>query len=184
MQYSSTMRRALQLVAAAFAVIGTLCEVNAAAEDVNRSPRPRSFNLVECTLTGIAQPALCGVLDVPENAARPNARTIPLHIAVLPATSARSPANDPIVLLMGGPGEGTIDTAVHYIERLALVHEDRDLLLVDQRGTGRSAALRCELYSADESWATGHSICSRSHTGLELPKCMFVRIPTMCARCI
>jgi pimeloyl-ACP methyl ester carboxylesterase len=48
---------------------------------------------------------------------------------------------------MGGPGEDAIGAASFYVPKLASLLTDRDLLLVDQRGTGRSAALTCRLFS-------------------------------------
>ena len=55
---------------------------------------------------------------------------------------------DPIVVLSGGPGEDAISSAGFYASRFASLLNDRDLMLVDQRGTGKSAALPCALYSA------------------------------------
>ncbi|MGH8285470.1 MAG: alpha/beta hydrolase, partial [Steroidobacteraceae bacterium] len=52
---------------------------------------------------------------------------------------------------MGGPGEDAISAAAEFATRFASLRQDRDLMLVDQRGTGRSGALRCELYSAEEA---------------------------------
>jgi len=68
---------------------------------------------------------------------------------VLPATGAKA-TKDPIVVLNGGPGEETIATASYYVELFRELRSDRDLLFVDQRGTGQSASLRCDLYSEDE----------------------------------
>jgi len=48
--------------------------------------------------------------------------------------------------LHGGPGEDVIDEAGALAERFAALREKRDLLLIDQRGTGRSSALPCRLH--------------------------------------
>jgi pimeloyl-ACP methyl ester carboxylesterase len=102
--------------------------------------------LEPCTIDGLARPARCGVLEVAENPRRPLGRTLPIHMMVIPASNGTA-RPDPIVLLMGGPGEDAITAAPVFARLLAPLLEDRDLLLVDQRGTGRSNALRCELYS-------------------------------------
>ena len=48
--------------------------------------------------------------------------------------------------LMGGPGEAAIPAAEYFIGQFGPALRDRDLLLLDQRGTGKSAALRCALF--------------------------------------
>ena len=76
-------------------------------------------------------------------------------MVVIPATGGSS-LKDPIVPLNGGPGEATISTAAEYAERFATLLQDRDLFLIDQRGTGQSAALQCDLYSAEEAATNLH----------------------------
>src|SRR6185312_14019903 len=71
-----------------------------------------------------------------------------VHFAVIPAANGHA-RPDPIVPLLGGPGESAIEAAQYFIGRLAPILNDRDLLLVDQRGTGQSHALRCHLFSPD-----------------------------------
>jgi pimeloyl-ACP methyl ester carboxylesterase len=120
----------------------------ATAEDPH-TPSKRGEVLSPCNLEEVAQPARCGVIEVPENPDHPDGRRLPIHVAVIPATS--SPAlPDPIVLLMGGPGEDAISAAGFFAKQFAALRGQRDIVLIDQRGTGQSAALRCELYSADD----------------------------------
>jgi pimeloyl-ACP methyl ester carboxylesterase len=115
-------------------------------------PGSHALALSSCTLPGLARPARCGVLDVPENPDRPNGRRLPIHVAVVPAR-ADSPRKDPIAVLMGGPGEDAISAAALFAERFAPLLDERELLLVDQRGTGRSGSLQCALYSPEEEAA-------------------------------
>ena len=57
---------------------------------------------------------------------------------------------DPIAVLMGGPGEESIGAAEIYVRQFVLLHQDRDILLVDWRGAGRSGALQCDLISTGQ----------------------------------
>ena len=107
-------------------------------------PEP-SLSLEDCVLTsatGRQVDAQCGTLTVPEDRANPNGRQIDLHIAVIPAIS-RSPEPDPVFLLAGGPGQSAIEAFPGTFTLLFNVHQDRDIVLVDQRGTGKSNPLRC-----------------------------------------
>ena len=49
----------------------------------------------------------------------------------------------PIVLLAGGPGQGAIKAFEAYIPMLGKLRKDRDILLVDQPGTGSSSPIKC-----------------------------------------
>ncbi|MFL6603142.1 MAG: alpha/beta hydrolase [Steroidobacteraceae bacterium] len=107
-----------------------------------------SLSLAPCKIAGLGEAARCGALDVAENPQRPDGRHLSISVAVIPARAAPA-RTDPITVLMGGPGEDAISQAADVAEQFASLHEDHDLLLVDQRGTGRSGALHCDMYSAD-----------------------------------
>lgn len=98
--------------------------------------------LIDCGLRDGAAVvrAKCGKLDVPEDRSATGGRTIALDVAVLPATS-REPAPDPLFILAGGPGGAATDMA-WVAARFAGVHATRDIVLVDQRGTGDSSEKR------------------------------------------
>jgi pimeloyl-ACP methyl ester carboxylesterase len=94
-------------------------------------------------LREILPTARCGFLVVPENRSRPEGRTIRLAVAIVPAVSTH-PAPDPIVHLTGGPGGIAIFEGRRLIE--AGFNQNRDLILMDQRGTFLSEpALTCEV---------------------------------------
>ena len=119
----------------------------AAAENPPQRARS-SIVLTPCKLPGWTGTARCGVLDVSENPNKPSGRRLHIGVAVIPATGeARA---DPVVPLMGGPGEEAISAAAYYAEQFEPLRRDHDILLVDQRGTGRSSTLRCDLYAADD----------------------------------
>ena len=104
------------------------------------APAHAALPLHKCFVQGVA--ARCGTLSVPENRAVPTSRMISLRIVVLPATEKRT-ARDPFVYLAGGPGGAATELAVAVQSIWYELHRSRDILLVDQRGTGGSNALAC-----------------------------------------
>ena len=73
----------------------------------------------------------------------PHGTQIDVHFAVLPAL-ARNKLDDPVFFIAGGPGQSAIELAGPLAAQLARLSNRRDLVFVDQRGTGRSAPLRCD----------------------------------------
>ena len=96
-----------------------------------------------CRLAGVEHDAWCGVLKRPLNPAEPQGRQIDLHYAVLPAL-ARNKQPDPVFFFAGGPGQSAMGLAGSVSRLMARVSNRRDLVLIDQRGTGRSAPLACD----------------------------------------
>ena len=97
-----------------------------------------------CNIPIVTKDAGCGKYEVFEDRVARSGRKIALNIAVLRALSAK-PAPDPIFVLAGGPGQGAatlIKTAGDYLIKL---RRERDLVFVDQRGTGESNPLNCNL---------------------------------------
>jgi pimeloyl-ACP methyl ester carboxylesterase len=86
--------------------------------------------------------ARCGILAVAENPASPTGATINLRVAVVPALNRRSTAA-PLFILAGGPGQAASDLYTSNAGAFARVNRNHDIVLVDQRGTGRSAPLSC-----------------------------------------
>ena len=99
--------------------------------------------LEPCRLRGVEHDALCGVLKRPLNPAEPQGKTIDVHVAVLPAL-ARNKKPDPVFMLAGGPGQSAIGLASTAERLYARLLNRRDVVLVDQRGVGRSAPLVCD----------------------------------------
>jgi pimeloyl-ACP methyl ester carboxylesterase len=91
--------------------------------------------------------AECTRIEVAESDA-PGARRIALSVARIPAINRRK-GSDPLFLIAGGPGGGTQDMYATLVPAFARVNRDRDLILLDQRGTGRSGALDCPDYDDD-----------------------------------
>jgi pimeloyl-ACP methyl ester carboxylesterase len=106
----------------------------------------RRFGLTPCRLPGVEHEAWCGVVRRPFDPNRPQGVQIDVHFALLPAL-ARNRKPDPVFFFAGGPGQSAIELAGPVSRMLQRLSNRRDLVLIDQRGTGRSAPLRC----ADEA---------------------------------
>jgi pimeloyl-ACP methyl ester carboxylesterase len=105
-------------------------------------PRTDAPLLQACRLRDVEHDALCGVLPRPLDPGRPEGTQIEVHFAVLPAL-ARNKHPDPVFFFAGGPGQSAVELAGTVGRLLARLSNRRDLVLVDQRGTGRSASLAC-----------------------------------------
>jgi pimeloyl-ACP methyl ester carboxylesterase len=107
--------------------------------------RPK-LELQPCKLeikgAGASMDASCGKWAVLEDRSSPAGRKIDLNIAVIPAIN-RSPNPDPVFLIAGGPGEAATESFPLLMDALTRLHQSRDLVMVDQRGTGGSNPLTC-----------------------------------------
>lgn len=103
--------------------------------------------LSPCEVPGVSGKALCGRYEVFEDRAAQKGRKLSMRIVVLPATGPER-APDPLVYIAGGPGSSSVEDASDIAQLFAKVREHRDLLFVDQRGTGDSNPLNCELFNA------------------------------------
>ncbi len=95
-----------------------------------------------CRVEGMPNELRCGAVKRPLDPTRPAGPIIEVHYLVVPAM-ARNKQPDAVLLLAGGPGQSAIDVAPAVMSRLARLNNRRDLVFIDQRGTGRSAPLRC-----------------------------------------
>jgi pimeloyl-ACP methyl ester carboxylesterase len=109
----------------------------------------RSLPLAACRLPNLSTAAQCGTLKVPEDRGKPDGRKIDIFAAVLPANTV-NPKDDPLVVLAGGPGQAA-STLAPFAARLTELRRTRDVVLIDQRGTGRSSPLVCEAFRPRES---------------------------------
>jgi pimeloyl-ACP methyl ester carboxylesterase len=96
-----------------------------------------------CTTDEGPTDAFCGSLTVFENRESRQGRTIDLKIVVLPALG-NEPHPDPLFFLAGGPGQGAAAMARPLRELFRRIQAERDIVLVDQRGTGDSNKLDCQ----------------------------------------
>ena len=94
---------------------------------------------------GKKESVLCGEHDVFEDRAATKGRKIPIKIVVYPATGSDK-APDPLFYIPGGPGSSATEDAPYVSQEFAKIRQRRDLVFVDQRGTGGSNPLNCELF--------------------------------------
>jgi pimeloyl-ACP methyl ester carboxylesterase len=113
-----------------------------------------SLTLTSCNLaqpnSGLSTAAWCADFPVPENRADPHSRRITLKLAVL-RSRAQVASKDMLAFLVGGPGQAATDSAGQIAAMLKPLLAHRDVLLLDQRGTGGSNALTCK--STDDAVA-------------------------------
>lgn len=106
---------------------------------ISSSP-PLPLLLMPCKLGDLS--AQCGSLAVYEDRAAQKGRLISLRVAVIKSRNASS-SPDPIFWLAGGPGGSAIEDAPYAMSVLGTSNEQRDLVFMDQRGTGSSNELIC-----------------------------------------
>ncbi|MCQ4165700.1 alpha/beta fold hydrolase [Tahibacter harae] len=110
-----------------------------------------------CHLPGQREALRCGRLAVPRDYAQAQAGTVEIHVAMAPAIRPRAEP-DPLFVLAGGPGQAGSDLAALLDGAFAKVRASRDIVFIDQRGTGRSGRLAC---------APADDMLARSDSALE-----------------
>lgn len=130
----STSGRLLLVAAAVFAVfVMAGCRDDRAAAMAALEP---------CRIAGVEREIRCGTVTMPEDPDRPQGPTIAIRFAVVPAL-ARNKQPDPVFVLAGGPGQAATRIARPMIAVLNEVNARRDIVFIDQRGTGESHPLEC-----------------------------------------
>ena len=98
--------------------------------------------LIECRVPGLRNSVQCGVVQRALDPARPDGPKIAVHYVLVPAM-ARRKLPDPVFLLAGGPGQTAIGVGPQAFALFSRLNNRRDIVFVDQRGTGQSAPLEC-----------------------------------------
>ncbi len=109
----------------------------------------------------------CGALQRPLDPAKPSGTQIDVHYTVLPAL-ARNKKPDPVFLFAGGPGQSAIDLAAIAKGALERFGNRRDIVLVDQRGTGKSAPLKC---AVEDPWQPLATLVNPQRQVAQILKC-------------
>ena len=99
--------------------------------------------LSDCHVAGLRNGVLCGTLQRPLDPAHRERAQIAIRYVVVPAMARRKFA-DPVFLLAGGPGQSAVAVAAPTMALFSRLNNRRDIVFVDQRGTGGSAPLQCQ----------------------------------------
>ena len=109
--------------------------------------RAQTLELDDCRISGgpgmSSMKARCGLMTRPLDPSGVEPGDIELRVAVIPALNL-TPEPDPLVPIAGGPGQGSVQFYTAYYWAFEDVRRNRDILLIDQRGTGESASMDCE----------------------------------------
>jgi pimeloyl-ACP methyl ester carboxylesterase len=105
-----------------------------------------------CRIPGVDREVRCGTVSMPEDPDQPQGKAIEIRFAVVPAV-ARNKQPDPVFVLAGGPGQAATRTGRQMLAVLNEVNARRDIVFIDQRGTGGSHALECKVEETSMSAA-------------------------------
>lgn len=130
-------RRALQLRTQALAGEFTACPRTSAS-----------------SMPALRADSRCLLFKVPEDPMQPDGRQLGLQVMVVPAVRPL-PEADPFVILVGGPGQAATLDGLAVLPVFQQIREARDILLVDQRGTGPLSPFKCELPDDELLWTAG-----------------------------
>jgi pimeloyl-ACP methyl ester carboxylesterase len=137
------LRRAHRL---ALLLLGLACSA-APGPGGARTPSAGRLPLHECRLQHPLElssiEAECGDLAVPLDRGTNDGNRLMLHVAVIRALDRRAAAA-PLFLLAGGPGQAATDLYLAFAPAFARIAREHDIVLVDQRGTGRSDPITCD----------------------------------------
>jgi pimeloyl-ACP methyl ester carboxylesterase len=135
------MRLRFSLLLIAVLLISLVPTGSLQSAPLEQQPLPGSFRPAECPIPPVEGLDVdCGYLTVAESRQNFTGKTIDLAVAILRSPSP-NPAPDPIFLLTGGPGQAALPLAPVLAQIYAPMIAERDMVLIDQRGTGYSQPL-------------------------------------------
>jgi pimeloyl-ACP methyl ester carboxylesterase len=134
----------------AFTLAAAVALASAPAGAQQRPPAPGepTLEMRPCELPREGGTARCGTYWALENREQPDGRRIPLDVVVISARSA-TPRPDPVFFAYGGPGQTATLGAPDWVG--GAMNQERDIVLVDQRGTSPGHALDCRLSGSPEN---------------------------------
>jgi pimeloyl-ACP methyl ester carboxylesterase len=147
------VRSALNWVANGLLVLGLALPALAGA--VQKQSRPdvtglETLRVGSVTLHRCETPApWCGTLRRPLDPSGTVPGTISIYFEFYPHTDPRAGSVGTLVATEGGPGYPATDTREEYLELFAPLRHRRDVVLMDNRGTGRSGAIDCRPLQTD-----------------------------------
>src|SRR3954447_401723 len=118
---------------------------------------------IEFSDCGLGDGFQCGRLAVPTEWATP--ASPPIQLFVERRQGPAQPARSALIALAGGPGQSATRFADPFAQALAAALPNHDLVVYDQRGTGRSGFLTCP--HAETSAVTNNDFAAQCATELE-----------------
>lgn len=131
------------------------------------APSHAAEPLQACRVPGFHNEVQCGVVQRALDPSQPAGTQIAVHYVVVPAL-ARRKLPDPVFFLAGGPGQSAVRLAPMLAQQMGRLNNRRDLVFVDQRGTGKSAPLMCD----EDRYATLAQLLDRKRRELQLRQCL------------
>lgn len=125
-------------------------------------PCPRAS---DTPLPALVASSRCAVFRTAENPDEPDGRQIDLQVMVVPAIRPL-PEPDPFVILVGGPGQAATVDALQVVPAFERIRRDRDILLIDQRGTGALSPLNCDFATDEDSLSASSELLLEQQTQL------------------
>jgi pimeloyl-ACP methyl ester carboxylesterase len=119
------------------------CNPSSKSADTYSNKTPASIALADCRVKDFDGVARCANVSVPENSTKPDGKRVEIFLAVLPSLTPQ-PEADPLFLFAGGPGQAASDMG-RLAGTMNSIRKSRSIVLVDQRGTGKSKTLTCDL---------------------------------------
>lgn len=133
----------MTLAVAAMVAASAMTATTAVAAPISASGTPADVGASDCFVAGIANSVRCDSIERPLDPVHPEHGRITVRYVVVPALARRKLA-DPVFFLAGGPGQSAVAVAGQVMPALARLGNRRDIVFVDQRGTGGSAPLICK----------------------------------------
>jgi pimeloyl-ACP methyl ester carboxylesterase len=110
-----------------------------------------------CHMPGAEEALRCVTVPVALDYAKPQAGSLKLHVTVAPAfREAARP--DPLFILAGGPGQAGSEVIQLLSTAFKRARATRDIVFIDQRGTGLSGRLDCESEAGDDKLTESQQI--------------------------
>lgn len=128
-------------------VLGTVLPLQAATS---------TAELSACYAKGLSDRAQCGKISQPLSETKTEQK-IDIHFMVIPAIKPLYP-QEAIIAFAGGPGQSATEIAANFERILKYARENRDIILVDQRGTGKSNLLQCDMDDLEQQFALNDTL--------------------------
>ena len=104
-----------------------------------------AISLEPCNLPKLSSDAYCGKYEVYEDRTQKSGRKIALGLLLFRSRKDK-PEPDPVFFIAGGPGQSAVSVVSDAGDFLSDLRKDRDIIFIDQRGTGASNLLDCQFF--------------------------------------